>query len=232
MQTTTPILDDELKLLAQLVPLDGQHILELGCGAAGMARRLLLQWPRNAYVGLEVDAIQHQCNLEQPQSGITFMAAAAQAVPFADASFDLVLMLKSLHHVPLEDMDKALAEAARVLRPGGHLYVSEPVYDGALNEIVKLYNDEGMVRAAAQAALDRALRSTVWEEEVVRDFMMPVHFDSFDQFERRMMRPTFADHALDDEKVARVRAAFLPHYGQDGADFTRPMRVRCLRRAA
>ncbi len=71
--------------------------------------------------------------------------------------FDLALMHKSLHHVPLTAMDQALAEVARVLRPGGYLYVSEPVYAGPLNEIVRLYNDEGVVRAAAQAALDRAL---------------------------------------------------------------------------
>ncbi len=62
-------------------------------------------------------------------------------------------MLKSLHHVPVESMAQALVDAARVLRPGGHLYVSEPVYAGPLNEVVRLFNDEGKVRAAFEPHL-------------------------------------------------------------------------------
>jgi SAM-dependent methyltransferase len=69
-------------------------------------------------------------------------------------------MLKSLHHVPIPLMDRALAEVARVLRPGGHLYVSEPVYEGPFNDIVRLFNDEAVVRAAAQRAVDAALAPT------------------------------------------------------------------------
>ena len=36
-----PLIDDELTVLAALVPLAGQRIIELGCGAADMARKLL-----------------------------------------------------------------------------------------------------------------------------------------------------------------------------------------------
>jgi hypothetical protein len=45
-----------------------------------------------------------------------------------------------------------------------------------------------------------------------------------------MMRPTFADHRIDDAKIAVVRAAFEPHMGAGGARFLRPMHVRLLRR--
>lgn len=57
---------------------------------------------------------------------------------------------------------------------------------------------------------------------------MPVYFEDFNAFEQRMMRPTYADHRLDDAKLEQVRAAFLPHSGPDGARFTRPMHVRLL----
>ena len=44
------------------------------------------------------------------------------------------------------------------------------------------------------------------------------------------MRPTFADHQIDDGLLATVRAAFEAHLGADGARFERPMHVRLLRR--
>lgn len=230
--TAAPLLiDDELDLLNRLVPLQAQAVIELGCGAARLARDLLRRHPACHVTGLEVDQRQHAKNLAEPQAGLVFLEAGAQAVPLPEASFDLALMLKSLHHVPLALMDAALDEVHRVLRPGACLYVSEPVYDGPLNEIVKLYNDEGRVRAAAQAALDRALAGGRWRAAAEQRFEMPVQFADFDDFERRMMRPTFADHRLDDAKVARVRAAFEPHQGPDGARFTRPMHVRLLQRA-
>ena len=225
-----PLIDDELEVLAALVPMSDQDIVELGCGAARLARDLLMRWPDSRVTGLEVDERQHAKNLASPQPGLRFVAGGAQAIPFPDASFDLALMLKSLHHVPLPLLGQALREAARVLRPGGHLYVSEPVYAGPLNELVRLFNDEGVVRAAAQSALDEALRGGTWQQVAERRFATPVVFKDFADFEQRMMRPTFADHRIDDAMLAQVGAAFAPHCAAQGACFTRPMHVRLLRR--
>lgn len=225
-----PLIDDELTVLAGLVPLEGLSIIELGCGSARMARALLQRHPGCRVTGLETDMRQHAKNLANPQEALSFIAAGAESIPLPDRSFDLTLMLKSLHHVPLDSMAQALAEIARVLRPGGHLYVSEPIYDGALNEVIRLFNDEGEVRAAAQAALDAALLTGQWEQVAERRFEMPVHFRDFAEFELRMMRPTFADHQIDDTKITAVRAVFEPHCTADGARFTRPMHVRLLRR--
>ena len=225
-------IDDELDLLAELVPLARRDILELGCGQAALARALLARHPDSRVTGLEVDERQHAKNLAAQQAGLQFVAAGAQAIPFEDRRFDLVLMLKSLHHVPLPLMAQALGEAARVLRPGGHLYVSEPVYAGTLNEVMCLFHDEGVVRAAAQAALDAALHTGPWEAAAERRFVMPAKFRDFADFEQRMMRTTFADHVIDDTLLARVQAAFEPHAGAGGAHFERPMHARLLRRKA
>lgn len=226
------LVDDELDVLAALVPIAGRDIIELGCGAATLARSLLERHPDSRVTGLEVDERQHAKNLASPQAGLQFVAAGAQSIPVADASFDLALMLKSLHHVPMPLLAQALSEVARVLRPRGHLYVSEPVYGGPLNEVVRLFNDEGVVRAAAQAAVDAALMTGVWGQVAERLFEMPVSFKDFADFEQRMMRPTFADHRIDAAKLAEVSAAFTPHMKADGAHFTRPMHVRVLRKLA
>ena len=223
--------DGELDLLAELLPLErGLDIVELGCGNARLARALLRRFPGCRVTGFEVDARQHAKNLADPQPGLEFVAAGAQAIPRADASFDLALMLKSLHHVPVDAMDAALAETRRVLRPHGGLAVSEPVYTGALNDVVRLFNDEGAVRAAAQAALDRALAGGGWDAVLERRYDVPVRFRDFADFELRMVDVTFADRRLDEATRAAVRARFETHLGADGAAFTRPMHLRLLRR--
>ena len=224
------VVADEITVLEALVPLAGIRLIELGCGAALLVRRLLDRRQDVSATCLEVDARQHAKNLADSRDRLSFVEAPAQAIPFAAASFDLALMLKSLHHVPRDRMADALAEAARVVRPGGWLYVSEPVYAGPFNEIVRLFNDEREVRAAAQAALDLAVRGPQWAPGAELRFELPLHFEDFAQFERRIMRPTFADHRIDGATEQRVRAAFAPHLGADGARFLQPLHVRLLRR--
>lgn len=233
---TDHLIRDELKLLEGLVPLDGAALIELGCGAADFARRLVAAHPGATLLGLEVDERQMAKNLAQPEghwAGIRFAAAGAQAIPAADASFDGALMLKSLHHVPLESLDQALAEVHRVLKPGGWLYVSEPVFDGLSNEVIRLFNDEGLVRREAYQALMRALAGGGWQMVTERFFEMPTRYRDFADFAARMIDVTFAERRLDESIRTEVRAHFerLGRRGDDGyLHFTRPMRINLLRK--
>ena len=54
---------------------------------------------------------------------IRFDHGLATALPYEDASYDRVLSSLMLHHLTTEDKRRALAEAWRVLRPGGELHV-------------------------------------------------------------------------------------------------------------
>ena len=167
------MIHNELDVLTDLVPLGrGLKIIELGCGNARLLAELLQRCPACEALALEVDAVQHAKNLarlpDALKDRLRFVQESATAIPAEDGGFDLALMLKSLHHIPLHAMQTALTQTWRVLKPGGWLYVSEPVYAGALNDIVKLYNDEGVVRAAAQAALDEALRDGPWQAAAAR----------------------------------------------------------------
>jgi ubiquinone/menaquinone biosynthesis C-methylase UbiE len=228
----TPLITDELDLLQSLVDLD-QHpqIIELGCGAAQLSRQLLARCPACEVTGLDVDERQHAKNLLNPQRRLHFVQAGAQAIPFEVQRFDLALILKSLHHVPLDQLSQALSEVHRVLRPKGLLYVSEPVFAGPLNEVMRLFHDEEVVRAAALHAVQDAVSSGgAWEQVTEILFEMPVRYRDFAEFEQRMIGVTFVNHRLDATTSQTVRARFEPHMTADGAHFMRPMRVNLLRK--
>ena len=225
------LISDELDLLQSLVDIDQcPRIIELGCGAAQLSRKLLRLFAACEVSALEVDERQHAKNLLQPQAHLNFLQAGAQAIPLPDGRFDLALMLKSLHHVPLDLLDQALGEVHRVLRPEGLLYVSEPVFAGTHNEIMRLFHDEEQVRAAALRAVHKAVAAGGWEQVAEVFFAMPVRYRDFAEFEQRLIAVTYLNHQLDAATLAAVRARFEPHMTADGAYFERPMRVNLLRK--
>jgi SAM-dependent methyltransferase len=227
------LVEDEMDLLRRCVPLAGARVADIGCGAAALSRRLLAEGLARSVAALEVDREQHAKSLAAPPlPGLEFVLAGADAIPFPDASFDAALMLKSLHHVPVARLDAALDEIARVLVPGGLLYVSEPVYAGPFNEIMRLFHDEGAVRAAALAALGRADERGALRAVEEIPFEAPIAFRDFDDFVDRMVKVTYTDHALDPSVLAEVRRRFEAHLGPGGARFVRPMRVNLMRRPA
>lgn len=223
------LVTDEAGFMAQHLQLKDARIIELGCGKAELARRLLERHQVKEVTGFDVDAHQHAVNMAAaPVPGLRFAIGGAENIPLPDASCDGVMMLKSLHHVPVPLMDQAMSEIARVLVRGGWLYVSEPVYAGEFNDLVKRFHDEGEVRAAAYAALQHAAEAGVlsWDREVV--FETPLHFRDFDDFDRRIVQATHADHHLSPELAREVREHFQRHVAEDGARFVRQMRINFL----
>ena len=218
--------------IGKLLPLDDARLVELGCGAAFTTRRLAESFPLREIVAMEVDRIQHEKNLLIPDlPNVSFVYGGAQAIGLPDASVDAVIMLKSLHHVPVDDMDAAFREIARVLRPGGLAYISEPVYAGDFNEILRLFNDEKTVREAAFAATVRAVESGLFELQQEVHFFNTTRFEGFEEFERRIIGATHSEFDIDDALYETVKQRFLPHVDDDGiAEFLTPLRVDLLRK--
>ncbi len=225
------IVADEVALLTSLVDLDGARVLELGCGGAEFARKLVAHTGVESVTAFEVDRIQHRRNLaDATVERLSFAYGGAEAINLPDACVDGVLMMKSLHHVPMISLDRALEEIARVLKPGGWFYASEPVYEGEFNDLIKIFHDEGMVREAAYKALGRAHIRGVLREDREIQFMSPVAFKDFEDFDRRIIRATFSDRDLSPELLATVRERFEKYMKPGGAKFIRPMRVNLMSR--
>ncbi|MCC6905493.1 MAG: class I SAM-dependent methyltransferase [Anaerolineae bacterium] len=97
----------------------GARILENGCGLGAYAAHLLEDSPRVVAFDIEHDraAAAHQRVAE-------VHVAAAEALPYPDASFDLVISNEVIEHV--QDDNAAVCEMVRVLAPGGRLLVFCP----------------------------------------------------------------------------------------------------------
>jgi SAM-dependent methyltransferase len=100
-----------------------EHALDVGCGAGALALALA---PIVADV-VGVDRVPELLALgrERAPANVTFVEGDGEALTFADASFDLVGTLRTLHHV--RHPERVLAELARVCRPGGRVLVVDQI---------------------------------------------------------------------------------------------------------
>ncbi len=206
---------DELLPLMQAVPLSGADVLDLGCGIGSLARRIASETGADSVTAIDVDAAQI-ARANEKGGGVRYLTGAAEALPLPDASIDVVVMMKSLHHVPISQMDAAFAELARVLRPDGQIYICEPEYAGPFNDILRLFHDEGIVRAAA---LDAIKRASTGEFKIIEtiDYIRIVNFSNLDDFRKRMMGMPWLKNKITSVIEAEVAAAWKDYSVTDGS---------------
>lgn len=104
------------------------RILDIGCGTGNLTVLVAKRYPAATVVGLDPDpASLDRARRKAVRNKITasFDQAFAEALPYPDASFDVVLCALALHHVTEEHRIQALREIARVLRPGGNFHLLE-----------------------------------------------------------------------------------------------------------
>jgi ubiquinone/menaquinone biosynthesis C-methylase UbiE len=100
--------------------LEGKDVLEVGCGS-GIAAQMLAEAGANlTAVDLTPWAVETtRKRLDAFGLEANVLEADGEALPFSDASYDLVFSWGVIHHS--SDMDRALGELVRVCRPGGKL---------------------------------------------------------------------------------------------------------------
>lgn len=144
------------RALDLLQPTPGERILDIGCGSGAFCREVApLVAPGGSVVGIDntpaaID-VARRLAIREDRSLLTFAGADAHDLPFAAASFDAAVCISVLGFCA--SPEQVLAEARRVLRPGGRLLVVNS------DEDTRVYNgrDRELGRRMARAIADRAI---------------------------------------------------------------------------
>jgi len=212
-------------VISELLSFDGKKILDIGCGDGSLVRRMTI---KGAHVtGLECGHLQLEKAYGTDKAGDeNYVEGVGENLPMEDNTFDIVVFFNSLHHIPVNNQAKALMEAARVLKPGGQVYISEPVAEGTHFELNKPVDDESIVRKAALSALKDTASHGLTEQQELTYIHRAVH-DSYATYRERMIRilperKTYFDaHDEAHQKSFESFAVKTP----DGYAFDQPVRV-------
>ena len=144
-------------------------LLEIGGGSGAMAAAIAAKHPNleltvTDYDPAMVDQAAKRLSRHHPQ--ITVRQADATALPFEDGRFDTVVSFIMLHHVGR--WEKAIAEAARVLRPGGVLVGYDLVNHPIATTIHRVERAEHLTRLINPDELAAALSSGPFADTAVQ----------------------------------------------------------------
>lgn len=129
-----PALREQAADLAAIQP--GDAVLDVGCGTGELAQRARARTgPTGIVCGIDPSADMIAVAREKSARmglDIDYRVAAIEALPFADATFDVVLSSLMMHHLPEDLKAIGLGEVRRVLKPGGRLLILDLKRPGGL----------------------------------------------------------------------------------------------------
>lgn len=122
------------RYLLGLLPPRCERVLEIGCGAGELTRRLA----ERAQSVVAVDLSPQMMRLAREQSvehaNIEYVTGDVMQLPLAVGKFDCVISIATLHHLPL---NQAVLKMKDALKPGGVLVVHDLVRDEGVADLVK-----------------------------------------------------------------------------------------------
>ena len=113
-------------LLDQGAGQTARRVLEVGCGTGTLVMMIKHLYPGAEVVGLDPDPkalSRAQRQAQQEGLSIKFDQGYSKALPYPAASFDRVFSSFMFHHLPVDQRERTLREARRVLTPGGSLHL-------------------------------------------------------------------------------------------------------------
>ena len=129
------------------LPFDGSRVAEIGCGTGAVARDLASRPGVAEVVGIDPSPVL-LARARELGGDVSYVEGDGRELPLADGSLDVVVLHTTLCHIP--GPERALAEALRVLRPGGRL----AVFDGDYATTTMSTGPFDPLQACADAVVD------------------------------------------------------------------------------
>jgi len=151
------------RLLDSLPWRGDEAVLDVGCGRGllliGAAKRLTTGkavgvdiWQAEDLSGNRPEATQENARLEGVSDRVEVKDGDARRLPFADGTFDVVVTKEVLHNIyNAAERDTAVREIARVLRPGGRLFLGDVRHTGRYIQVLRECGLEDLRRSAESA---------------------------------------------------------------------------------
>jgi len=218
----------DLDALDQFLSVKGKFLVDAGCGNMHLSRALAA---RGANVlAIDPDPIQAQKNNQADIiANVGFVQTGADDIPVESSSVDGVLFPYSLHHIPMNLYPAVFEELHRILKPDGFVYAMEPVADGKLNEVMRLFHDEQEVRRLAQQALDTH-GAAYFEQCDVITYRIPIQYGSWGEYADRYANKSYNTNYTEAQvRAEAVRNRFIELGEPTGYSFESPMKISWLR---
>jgi len=157
---TPDVVEQRREVVRLLAPAAGERVLDIGSGPGLLAGELAAAvGPTGRVCGVDVSAdmlaLAQARALRTGSAPVEYLTAGAQRLPYPDDTFDLAVSTQVMEYVP--DVAAALAEAYRVLRPGGRLLLLDTDWDS----IVWHARDAGRMRRVLAA----------WDQHLVDPYL-------------------------------------------------------------
>ncbi len=195
------------EVMEEELDLKGARAADIGCGDGALVRFMTRRGARVTGVDPSEGQLA-RARAAEPAGGEDYLRGVAEALPLPDATLDVAVFFNALHHVPVEHLARALAEAARALKSGGRLCVVEPIAEGQRFEVTRRIEDETEVRAKAYAALLSAARGPDWNTEREYAYLTETREKSFEAFRDRIIAVDETRRPKVEAEEANLRAAF------------------------